>query len=500
MGASGRHAGLADPDGGPRSPDPLGGRPRRCSDPLRRRRFPTRRPSPARSRRRSRTLGRSPPCRSTRARRPALQEGLRATCCGIAARKRRPLDAKQRRRLPTAGSPAAFRGQVVGLAGTQSRRSSPTRLAPPTSTSTCGSTRPPARLEGRCASTSCRRRSSVSVAVSAPLAGVHADGRPVTLGEHLHLHGPLPGRLDRGSLLDAVERSGLRGRGGAGFPTALKLRAVAGRRGRRSSRERRRGRAGERKGQGAPPSRAAPRPRRCRFAADAVGARQAILASLTGRDRRARRARAALRERGRRRPRRDQDRGRSGHVRRRRGDRAHQRRRRRPAASRRSKPPRPFERGVGGRPTLVQNVETLAQLALIARTAPPGSASSARATSRAARSSPSPARSRPPGVYEVPLGTPLRDLVAARRRADASRHAACSSAATSGPGSTPAPRLPATLSEASLAAAGALLGARAIVVLPEGSCALAEVARVSRFLADESAGQCGPCVHGLAMP
>ncbi len=53
------------------------------------------------------------------------------------------------------------------------------------------------------------------------------------------------------------------------------------------------------------------------------------------------------------------------------------------------------------------------------------------------------------------------------------------------------------LSEASLGAAGARLGAGAIVVLPEGSCALAEVARVSRFLAEESAGQCGPCVHGL---
>jgi NADH:ubiquinone oxidoreductase subunit F (NADH-binding) len=53
------------------------------------------------------------------------------------------------------------------------------------------------------------------------------------------------------------------------------------------------------------------------------------------------------------------------------------------------------------------------------------------------------------------------------------------------------------LSEASLGVAGAALGARAIVVLPEGSCALAEVARVTRFLADESAGQCGPCVHGL---
>jgi NADH:ubiquinone oxidoreductase subunit F (NADH-binding) len=53
------------------------------------------------------------------------------------------------------------------------------------------------------------------------------------------------------------------------------------------------------------------------------------------------------------------------------------------------------------------------------------------------------------------------------------------------------------LGDASLSVAGASLGARAIVVLPESSCALAEVARVSRFLADESAGQCGPCVHGL---
>ena len=59
----------------------------------------------------------------------------------------------------------------------------------------------------------------MSVSVSRLLLGLHADGRPVTIGEHLHLHGPLPGRLDRGSLLDAVERSELRGRGGAGFPT-----------------------------------------------------------------------------------------------------------------------------------------------------------------------------------------------------------------------------------------------------------------------------------------
>ena len=45
--------------------------------------------------------------------------------------------------------------------------------------------------------------------------------------------------------------------------------------------------------------------------------------------------------------------------------------------------------------------------------------------------------------------------------------------------------------------AGIGMGARAIAVLPEGACGVVETARVARYLADESAGQCGPCVNGL---
>jgi NADH:ubiquinone oxidoreductase subunit F (NADH-binding) len=53
------------------------------------------------------------------------------------------------------------------------------------------------------------------------------------------------------------------------------------------------------------------------------------------------------------------------------------------------------------------------------------------------------------------------------------------------------------LSDAGLRPHGASLGARAVVALPRSACGLAETARVVRSLADESAGQCGPCVFGL---
>ena len=50
----------------------------------------------------------------------------------------------------------------------------------------------------------------------------------LSLDDHLAHYGPLP--RGTATLIDSVEQAGLRGRGGAGFPTAVKLRAVAGRR------------------------------------------------------------------------------------------------------------------------------------------------------------------------------------------------------------------------------------------------------------------------------
>jgi NADH:ubiquinone oxidoreductase subunit F (NADH-binding) len=57
--------------------------------------------------------------------------------------------------------------------------------------------------------------------------------------------------------------------------------------------------------------------------------------------------------------------------------------------------------------------------------------------------------------------------------------------------------MPAPFSSAGLAPLGAGVGAGLIAALPADACGLAETARVTRYLADQSAGQCGPCLFGL---
>jgi NADH:ubiquinone oxidoreductase subunit F (NADH-binding) len=160
------------------------------------------------------------------------------------------------------------------------------------------------------------------------------------------------------------------------------------------------------------------------------------------------------------------------------------------------KPPLPFQRGVSGSPTLVQNVETLAHIALIARhgsdwfrevgTAEQPGTALLTVTGAVGR----------PGVYEVAFGTPLVSLLfdAGGVREEPQAFLVGGYFGTWVP-ATSARSL--DLSETSLQERGAALGAGALAVLPASACGLVETARVTRYLATESAGQCGPCVHGL---
>ena len=247
------------------------------------------------------------------------------------------------------------------------------------------------------------------------------------LDEHLAVHGPLGHeRLAPEQIISSVQEAGLRGHGGAAFPTAIKLRSVANRRGSKvllvNATE------------GEPASKKDRALLRevphlvldgAAVAARAVGAKQAILA-VSEADTRGRHAlAAALHER--------RERGLS---------------RSEPDWELVSTPERyligqetalvnfinggpgvpafgtrPFQRGVRGRPTLVQNAETLAHIALIARHGPrwfrglgtaahPGSTLISVAGAVSA-----------PGVYEIAHGMELTELLRWVRRRWAGRGA-----------------------------------------------------------------------------
>jgi NADH:ubiquinone oxidoreductase subunit F (NADH-binding) len=156
---------------------------------------------------------------------------------------------------------------------------------------------------------------------------------------------------------------------------------------------------------------------------------------------------------------------------------------------------RPFEKGVAGRATLVGNVETFAQLALIARYGPDWF--------RAAGTPEAPGTMLltvsgavvRPGVLEVPVGTPVREVL---RAADAVPDPAAVLVGGYGgawlAGATTGEH---ALDPESMAAAGAALGPGIVHVLPRGGRGLDRTAEIARWMAGESAGQCGPCRFGL---
>ena len=161
------------------------------------------------------------------------------------------------------------------------------------------------------------------------------------------------------------------------------------------------------------------------------------------------------------------------------------------AALPRFTPPRVFERGVNGQPTLVQNVETLAHLALIARygadwfrqAGPPEEPGTMLCTVHRVDGS--------MAVTEVPIGTPLAELIGLR---------ASQAVLIGGYHGAWIPAGQAAglaLRNASLRPLGASVGAGILAALPRDRCGLVETARVARYLALESAGQCGPCLSGL---
>ncbi|MER6448700.1 NADH-ubiquinone oxidoreductase-F iron-sulfur binding region domain-containing protein [Streptomyces venezuelae] len=153
-----------------------------------------------------------------------------------------------------------------------------------------------------------------------------------------------------------------------------------------------------------------------------------------------------------------------------------------------AKPPRPFERGVGGEPTLVSNVETLARIALTA--ARPG-LRRVIARSTLVTLSGGPAT---PLLTEVPYGITLRTLAGRYGTPDAA--GALMGGLFGGLVDARALELP--LEPGALTDAGTALGCGAIRFLAPGGCPVATAADAAAHLAAESARQCGVCVSGTA--
>jgi NADH:ubiquinone oxidoreductase subunit F (NADH-binding) len=345
------------------------------------------------------------------------------------------------------------------------------------------------------------------------LLGVPAEGA-MSLEEHLSTHGetpPGPHRSRRGAplLVDELEAAGLGGRGGGAFPIAVKLRAVAAAAGR--------GREGPRRPWSVPrrpvvvvnATEGEPASLKDRTllealphlvldgasaAARELGARDIVVAVCEQATGAQESVAQAILERGR------ADRGQRWHV------------ASMPAgyvtgqesalvnflSGRPAKPTSapPFQRGVRGRPTLVNNAETFAHVALIARhgaawfrelgtPSQPGSAL-LTLSGPVAR----------PGVYEAEHGSTLASLIdAAGGVTERIRAVLIGGYAGAWLDAHHVDTL--ALSNAELERHGATLGPGVVVLLGESACGLAETARVARWLASESAGQCGPCVYGL---
>lgn len=339
-----------------------------------------------------------------------------------------------------------------------------------------------------------------------PAAPARLLAGPADLAGHVEFHGPLPGH-DGAVLLDAIERSGLTGRGGAAFPTGRKMRAVAENAARSRRSGRRRAAVVVANGCEGEPASGKDRTLLARAphlvldgiaaAARAVGADQAHLCLHDDDHTGIRAAEHALAERRAQGidsvdvsitpvPARYVASEESALVNLLDGG---------PALPRFT-PPRPFERGVGGSPTLVDNVETLAHVALIERHGP--------AWFRGAGASDAPGTALVtiggavvrPGIYEIPLGITGADLIA---RAGGLAEPV-QAVLTGGYFGTwiPEGRLAATrVTPHDLTRAGAAMGAGIFVALPRAACGLTETARVARYLADQSAQQCGPCLNGL---
>jgi NADH-quinone oxidoreductase subunit F len=164
----------------------------------------------------------------------------------------------------------------------------------------------------------------------------------------------------------------------------------------------------------------------------------------------------------------------------------------------RIKPPFPATHGLYNKPTVVNNVETLANLPHIVNRGPEWFAAiGAPPKSTGTRVFCVSGHVKRPGNYEVPMGITIRELVyehAGGMRADKPLKAIIPGGA-SAPFLTPA-HLDVKLDFEHVAAAGSMLGSGGVTVMEEGTSMVWAALRLMEFFYHESCGKCSPCREG----
>lgn len=156
-----------------------------------------------------------------------------------------------------------------------------------------------------------------------------------------------------------------------------------------------------------------------------------------------------------------------------------------------------YQRGVNGRPTLVQNVETLAHLALVARYGADWFLDRGSHDEPGTRLLTVSGAVRRPAVHEVAGGITLGEAISRAGGPAGPLQAVLIGGYHGGWVPWNAKTIALPLSRSALAPYAAAPGAGVLVALGSDRCGLDAAARIARYLGGQSAGQCGPCRNGL---
>ncbi len=163
----------------------------------------------------------------------------------------------------------------------------------------------------------------------------------------------------------------------------------------------------------------------------------------------------------------------------------------------RFKPPFPANFGVYGKPTTINNTETLASVPAIMRNGAEWFLDIGKPNNGGPKVFSVSGHVKRPGNFEVPLGTPFKDLL---EMAGVLRDGRKLKGVI--PGGSSMPVLPATVMEDitmdydALQKAGSGLGSGAVIVMDDSTCMVRACTRIARFYYAESCGQCTPCREG----